>query len=77
MDSVRSGKKYSEKYYNDLKVSEKPKLKYLGFTYNGAKLFNMLPFHRENKNLNTFKSMTRLDMEQHSFISINFFIAVL
>ena len=27
----------------DLKVPEKPKLKFLGFTYNGAKLFNMLP----------------------------------
>ena len=26
-----------------LNVPEKPKLKYLGFTYNGAKLFNMLP----------------------------------
>ena len=28
---------------NDLKAPEKPKLKCLGFTYNGAKLFNMLP----------------------------------
>ena len=27
----------------DLKVPEKPKLKCTGFTYNGAKLFNMLP----------------------------------
>ena len=27
----------------DLNVPEKPKLKCLGFTYNGAKLFNMLP----------------------------------
>ena len=27
----------------NLKVSEKPKLKCMGFTYNGAKLFNMLP----------------------------------
>ena len=26
-----------------LNVPEKPKLKCLGFTYNGAKLFNMLP----------------------------------
>ena len=28
---------------NDLKVPGKPKLKCWGFTYNGAKLFNMLP----------------------------------
>ena len=43
----------------DLKVPEKPKLKCLGFTCNGAKLFNMLPIQmREIKNLNTFKTMT-------------------
>ena len=30
-------------YYNDLKVPEKPKLKYLGFTYRRAKFFNILP----------------------------------
>ena len=43
----------------NLKVPKKPKLKCLGFTYNGAKLFNMLPIQmRETKNLNTFKTMT-------------------
>ena len=42
---------------NDLKVPEKPKLKCEGFTYNGAKLFNMLPPKtREIKDPNTFKS---------------------
>ena len=41
-----SEKKYSLRSItnNDLKVPEKPKLKCLGFTYNGAKLFNMLHF---------------------------------
>ena len=40
-----SQKKYSLRSItnNDLKVTEKPKLKWLGFTYSGAKLFNMLP----------------------------------
>ena len=40
-----SEKKYSLRSItnNDLKVPEKPMLKCLGFTYNGAKLFNMLP----------------------------------
>ena len=40
-----SEKKYSMRSItnNDLKVPEKPMLKCLGFTYNGAKLFNMLP----------------------------------
>jgi hypothetical protein len=39
----------------DIKVPEKPKLKCMGFTYNGAKLFNMLPPHqmRETQNPNT------------------------
>ena len=32
-----------EVLHKDLKVPEKPKLKFMGFTYNGAKLFNMLP----------------------------------
>ena len=42
---------------NDLKVPEKPKLKCEGFTYNGAKLFNMLPPKtREIKDPNTFKT---------------------
>ena len=31
----------------DLKVPEKPKLKCMGFTYYGAKLFNMLPLQME------------------------------
>ena len=34
-------------------------MKCLGFTYNGAKLFNMLSIQmRETKNPNTFKTMT-------------------
>ena len=44
----------------DLKVPEKPKLKCLGFTHNGAKLFNMLPTQmRETENPNTFKTITK------------------
>ena len=44
----------------DLKVPERPKLKCLGFTYNGAKLFNMLPIQmRKTENPNTFKIMTK------------------
>ena len=57
-----SEKKYSLRSItnNDLKVPEKPMLKCLGFTYNGAKLFNMLPLQmRETKNPNTFKIMTK------------------
>ena len=43
-----------------LNVPEKPKLKCLDFTYNGAKLFNMLPIQmRGPKNSNTFKTMTK------------------
>ena len=43
-----------------INVPEKPKLKCLGFTYNGAKLFNMLPFQmRETKNPNIFKTMSK------------------
>ena len=45
-------KKYSLRNItnNDLKVPEKPKLKFLGFTYNGVKLLNMLALQmRENK----------------------------
>ena len=53
--------KISEKKYSlrsitnkNLKAPEKPKLKCLGFTYNGAKLFNMLLIQiRETKNSNT------------------------
>ena len=44
----------------DLKVPEKPKLKYLGFTYNGAKLFNMLPLKmKKMEDPNTFKTITK------------------
>ena len=45
---------------NDLKVPEKPRLKCMGFTYNGAKLFNMLPLQmRETQNPDTFKNMSK------------------
>ena len=57
-----SEKKYSLRSItnNDLKNPEKLRLKCLDFTYNGAKLFNMLPLQmRETKNPNTFKSMTK------------------
>ena len=38
----------------------KPKLKCLGFTYNGAKLFNMLPCQgRETKNPDIFKTLSK------------------
>ena len=41
----------------NLKVPEKPKLKCMGFIYNGAKLFNILPPQtREIKDPNTFKT---------------------
>ena len=44
----------------DIKVPEKPKLKCTGFTYNGAKLFNMLPPQmRETKDKNTFKTVMK------------------
>ena len=44
----------------DLKVPEKPKLKCMGFTYNGAKLFNMLPLQmRETKSPDTFNTMSK------------------
>ena len=44
----------------DLKVPEKPQLKCLGFTYNGAKLFNMLPIEmKQMEDPNTFKTMTK------------------
>ena len=43
-----------------LNVPEKPKLKCLGFTYNGAKLFNMLPIQmKKTENPNTFKTLTK------------------
>jgi hypothetical protein len=44
----------------DLNVPKKPKLKCLGFTYNGAKLFNMLPCRvRETKNPDIFKTLSK------------------
>ena len=44
----------------DLKVPEKPKLKCLGFTYNGANLFNMLLIQmKKTENPNTFKTLTK------------------
>ena len=54
------GKKHSLRNItnNDLKVPEKPRLKFMGFIYNGAKLFNMLPPQmRETKNANAFKTI--------------------
>ena len=43
-----------------LNVPEKPKLKCLGFTYNGAKLFNMLPLEmKEMEDPNIFKTKTK------------------
>ena len=45
---------------NDLKVPMKPSQRCQGFTYNGSKLFNLLPIHiRETLNPNTFKSLTK------------------
>ena len=39
---------------------EKPKLKCLGFTYNGAKLFNMLPLEmKKMEDPNIFKTKTK------------------
>ena len=44
----------------NLNVPEKSKLKFLGFTYNGAKLFNMLPIQmKKTENPNTFKTLTK------------------
>ena len=41
-------------------VPEKPKLKCLGFTYNGAKLFNMLPLEmKKMEDPNIFKTKTK------------------
>ena len=43
-----------------LNVPEKPKLKCLGFTYNGVKLFNMLPIKmKQMEDPNTFKTMAK------------------
>ena len=39
-----------------LNVPEKPKLKRLGFTYNGAKLFNMLPIEMKKTDITQIPS---------------------
>ena len=45
---------------NDLKIPEKPVPKCIGFTYCGAKLYNMLPRNiRETLNPSTFKNLTK------------------
>ena len=47
-------------YKKELNVPEKPKLKCFGFTYNGAKLFNVLPIQmKKTENPHTFKNMTK------------------
>ena len=47
-------------FTNDVKVPEKPVAKCLGFSYNGAKLFNILPRNiRETPNPNNFKTLTK------------------
>ena len=52
--ALRSTKK------NQLNVPEKPKLKCLGITYNGAKLFNMLPIKmRKVEDPSAFKTMPK------------------
>ena len=45
---------------NELKIPEKPVPKCIGFTYCGAKLYNMLPRNiRETLNPSTFKNLTK------------------
>ena len=57
---LRNWRKTNHEPNKDLKVPEKPKLKCMGYTYNGAKLFNMLPPQmRETKDTNTFKTMVK------------------
>ena len=60
--SDNQGKKYSLRNIteNDLKEPEKPIPKCTGFTYYGAKLYNMLPRNlRETENPATFKIKTK------------------
>jgi hypothetical protein len=46
---------------NDTQILEKPKKKYTGFSYSGAKLFNKLPrIIKEISNPKTFKAQTRV-----------------
>ena len=55
-------KKYSLRSVstNDLKVPEKPVSKCIGFTYNGSKLFNLIPSYiRDTTNHNLFKIQTK------------------
>ena len=45
---------------NEITVPEKPISKCAGFTYHGAKLYNMLPKNlRENRNPDAFKNQTK------------------
>ena len=45
---------------NDLKVPMKPKSKCMSFSYNGARLMNMLPkYIRESLNPSNFKTLTK------------------
>ena len=56
-------------YIELLKVPEKPKLKCMGFTYNGPKLFNMLPPQmRETKYLQNYDE--KLDIGKNTFILV-------
>ena len=55
-------KKYSLRSVasNDLKIPERPTKSCIGFSYTGAKLYNMLPMNiRESLNPTTFKSLTK------------------
>ena len=57
-----SEKKYFLRSITNKDLKEKPMLKYLGFTYNGEKFFNMLPLEMtETKNPNTFKIMKKIE----------------
>ena len=61
LDGLLRGKICPEKYdKKQLNVPEKPKLKCLGFTYNGAKLFNILPIKlKKVEDPSAFKIMTK------------------
>ena len=70
MISLRKWKLIERKYAlrsitkKKLNVPEKPKLKCLDFTYNGAKLFNMLPIKMKKMD------DKGLDMGKYTFILI-------
>ena len=56
---------------NKLNVPEKPNLKCLGFTYNGAKLFNMLPTKMKKMEPNYLQNYDKgLDIGKHTFILV-------